>query len=52
MGHYCDKEVDRLAPGSTPPASDPADRKAAYEKITAAVFWPTAGSSTSTTLNT
>ena len=34
MGHYCDKEVDAWHQEARA-ASDPADRKAAYEKITA-----------------
>ena len=36
MGHYCDKEVDAWHQEARA-ASDPASRKAAYEKITAQV---------------
>ena len=35
MGHYCDKEVDALAPARRAPPATSAARKAIYEKITA-----------------
>jgi peptide/nickel transport system substrate-binding protein len=50
MGTYCDKEVDALHEQARA-TSDPAKRKAIYEKLTRS-SWPAAGSSTSITRST